>query len=285
METQQDTEPSTIETPQEEVTMVSEEEQQNPTPSAKSSEDNMEKLREAALKRKLRRNASRQKSSTETEEVKKESDSKSDDVDPEELTKLREQLNTARLEMASMRRNHVTNVQKLTHERDMFAMQLSKEQEEVTPDSKRGMEELRNELKASKLRVKNMEEENVRMREELKELRLRVTAFKTLDAANSGYESVVNDLIHVKLKLATLSADNENLVHENRVLKSANDVLTTGNGLLEKSRTEWVHKCAELEKQLQSSNSDGFPQPPSRTADSRSEKSLSMNSDLQELAL
>ena len=276
-------------TPEPIATEVSAEESTEPTPSAEqqdtpaeeTNDDNMEKLREAARKRRLRRNASRP--APEAEEKKEAGESKGE-ADPEEIAKLREQLTTARLEMASMRRNHVTNVQKLTRERDMFAIQLSKEQEQATPESKRGMEELRDELAASKRRVQNLEEENVRMREELKELRLRVTAFKTLDAANTGYESVVDDLIHVKLKLATLSADNENLVHENRVLKSDNDTLTTANGLLEKSRADWVHKCAQLEKQLQA-GADGMPQPPLPTAESRSEKSLSMNSELQELAL
>lgn len=255
-------------------------------PAAQASMDNMAKLKEAARLRRQRRAANRPQEEAPPEP--KPTSTSGGEVDAAEVEKLRSDLASARLEMASMRRNHVNNVKKISSERDMFAIQLSKEQETASPESKRAIDELRAELTASKFRVKNLEEENTGMRTELKELRLRDQAFKTMDAANSGYDSIVNDLISVKLKLATVSEEKDNLSYENRVLKADNENLSTANGLLEKSRTEWVEKCADIERKVQEGEtfSISTTNAVSGRSGDRSEKSLSINSsDLQELAL
>lgn len=253
--------------------------------------DSMEKLREAHRLRKARRGANRpppsptiDADSADSGNADKDSESP---VDSAAMKKLHAELTTARLEMSSMRRNHVTNVQKLKQERDMFALQLAQEQEQADPESVRGIESLRTELKTVKMRNANLEEENAQMRGELKELKLRLTATRTLDAQQSGYEAVVTDLITVKLQCANLSEDKETLVRENRNMKTDNDALSTANGLLEKSRSEWVLKCAQLESKLRAmEEADPSDSTPQRTnLQPLVNQSPSQNSDLQELSL
>lgn len=251
-----------------------------------SSMDSMEKLREAHRLRKARRGASRPEPTEEgnaTSAPAVDQGAATTGDNSEEMKTLQEQLNTSRLEMASMRRNHMNNVKKIAEERDMFALQLAQEQKEADPESRRGIEELRNELKAVKMRNANLEEENVQLRSELKELRLRLTATRTLHAQQSGYEAVITDLIAVKLECANLNEEKETLTRENRSLKGNNDNLSNANGLLEKDRSEWVYKCAELEKKLRAmeeSRTVGEKLPPAYV-----NPSISQNSDLQELAL
>lgn len=234
------------------------------------------------------------------------SEKTSANADNVELENLRSELASAKVEMASMLRNHVANVQKLSAERDMFALQLAQEQAEAPPESVRGIEDLRAQLKASRMRNANLEEENVQLRQERKDLALRVTASKTLDAASTGYEKVVIDLIDVKLQCATLSDEKEAAALEIKNLKSDNQALSNANGLLEKSRADWVLKCADLERKLQSAQDEiehiklvyqeeAEKNKPitvsSILAESRSgitassDKSPSQNSELHELAL
>lgn len=223
------------------------------------------------------------------------SPSKAPAEETKELEKLREELKIAQLEIGSMRRNNVTNIQKLQAERDAFAKQLAQEQAEISPESRQGLANLQADLRATKLRNTRLEEENANLRKERKNLELRATATKTLDAASSGYEKVVVDLIEVKLKCATLNDEKEELVHQNRTQKSDNDHLSEANRLLEKSRSEWVVKCADLERQIQeakgiTTNNVGntaatTPRKRASLLKKVDSPSPSQNSDLQELAL
>lgn len=167
------------------------------------------------------------------------------------LEALQKELASAHLEMSSFRRNNLQNLKKVTEERDMFASQLAKEQNAAkhTPlvGQGRKVADVEVQLRAARSRNSDLETENGMLRDEVKQLNFRVQASKTIDAATNGYESIVNDLVAVKLKCAQLQEEKEDLLRINKDLSTTTAVLTDANGDLEKSRSEWVVQCAELE--------------------------------------
>ena len=171
--------------------------------------------------------------------------------DDAELKKLREEATNLRIEMGSLRRNHLQNIKALTAERDMFARQLAKEQNSSKPNthSTRSEEDLSAQLRAARTRNTNLESENAELRDEVKQLNFRVQAARTLDAASDGYEKIVDDLVKVKLQCAQLQEEKEHLLMINKDLMSTTAKLTEANGDLESSRSEWVLKCADLERE------------------------------------
>lgn len=164
---------------------------------------------------------------------------------------LRQEMATARLEMGSLRRNHLHNLKKVTEERDMFAAQLAREQSAAkqapSGADSRKVADVEVQLRAARSRNADLETENTVLRDEVKQLNFRVQASKTIDAATNGYESIVNDLVAVKLKCAQLQEEKEDLLRINKDLSTTNAVLTDANGELEKSRSQWVVQCADLE--------------------------------------
>lgn len=157
--------------------------------------------------------------------------------------------------MASLRRNHLANIKKVTDERDMFAAQLVREQQQSeeragsNPDQSKKTQEMAAQLRAARTRSTDLETENAELRDEVKQLNFRVQAGKTLSAANDGYERIVDELVNVKLKCAQLQEEKEELLKINRELMASNAQFREQSGDLEKSRSGWVVQCAELEKQ------------------------------------
>lgn len=170
--------------------------------------------------------------------------------DPE-LKKLRQDSATLRIEMASLRRNHLENIKKLAEERDMFANQLAREQTlSRTPSQASKMEEdLAVQLRAARTRNTDLENENTMLRDEVKQLNFRVQASRTLDVASDGYDKIVDELVKVKLQCAQLQEEKEHLLRMNKELSTTTAVLSDANGTLEKSRSEWVMQCADLERE------------------------------------
>lgn len=203
----------------------------------------------------------------------------------EEIKSLNYEISNMRVELSSLRRNHLQNIKKLTEERDMFAAELAKEQDtskSIVPDSRK-LVDVEAQLRASRTRNSDLEAENKALREEVKQLAFRVQASKTLDAATNGYEKVVDELVDAKLKCAQLQEEKEDLLRINKELMTTSAVLRDANGELEKSRSEWVLQCAEVEKkraELESRLKDGI----SNANDSIIDPSYS-GSDLQELKL
>lgn len=169
-----------------------------------------------------------------------------------EMEKLREEAATLRLEMSSLRRNHLHNLKRVTEERDMFASQLVHEQSNsggaAGAAEKRKLGDVEVQLRAARTRNNDLEAENGVLRDEVKQLNFRVQASKTLDAATNGYERIVDDLVSVKLKCAQLQEEKEDLLRINKELTQTSAVLTDANGELEKSRSQWVMQCADVEK-------------------------------------
>lgn len=169
-----------------------------------------------------------------------------------EVEKLRQEATTLRLEMASLRRNHLHNLKKVSGERDMFATQLVHEQASsdgaVSGTDKRKLADVEVQLRAARTRNNDLEAENGVLRDEVKQLNFRVQASKTIDAATNGYERIVDDLVSVKLKCAQLQEEKEDLLRINKELTQTSAVLTEANGELEKSRSQWVVQCADIEK-------------------------------------
>lgn len=174
--------------------------------------------------------------------------------EPALVTQLRQEVLALKVEMGSLRRNNVANVKKVSEERDMFAVQLAREQEEAggsaggKAESKK-MADLNAQLRAARTRNTDLEEENKTLRDEVKQLNFRVQASRTLDAANDGYDKIVEDLVTFKLRCAQMEEEKEDLLRKNKDLKSTNAALFDANGDLETSRSQWVVQCAELEKE------------------------------------
>lgn len=170
-----------------------------------------------------------------------------------EVEKMRQEAATLRLEMSSLRRNHLHNLKKVTEERDMFASQLAREQatsgSTLGAAEKRKVADLEVQLRAARTRNNDLEAENGVLRDDVKQLNFRVQASKTLDAATNGYERIVDELVSVKLKCAQLQEEKEDLLRINKELTQTSAVLTDANGELEKSRSQWVVQCAGLEKE------------------------------------
>ncbi|CAN8063793.1 unnamed protein product [Agarophyton chilense] len=169
----------------------------------------------------------------------------------EKISKLTQEMNTMKLEMASLRRNHLQNIKQVSESRDMFAAQLAKEQsgntKSSTADTKK-LEGIEVQLRAARNRNSDLESENTELREDVKQLNFRVQASKTLDAASDGYEIIVSELVEAKVKCAQLEEEKEELLRMNKELSSTSHVLREANGDLEKSRSHWVVQCAEIEK-------------------------------------
>lgn len=169
----------------------------------------------------------------------------------DQIKSLNYEISNMRIELSSLRRNHLENIKKLTEERDMFATELAKEQDtakSVVPDSRK-LADVEAQLRASRTRNSDLEAENKALREEVKQLAFRVQASRTLDAATNGYEKVVDELVDAKLKCAQLQEEKEDLLRINKELMTTSAVLRDANGELEKSRSEWVLQCAKVEKQ------------------------------------
>lgn len=210
----------------------------------------------------------------------------SKDPEAKKIAVLNQELSNMRVELSSLRRNHLQNIKKITEERDMFAAELAKEQNStktVAPDTKK-LTDLEAQLRASRTRNSDLEEENVVLRDEVKQLSFRVQASKTIDAATNGYEKVVDELVEAKLKCAQLQEEKEDLLRINKELMTTSAVLRDANGELEKSRSQWVMQCAEVEKKRADLESRLKDQVDSRKSSTDDDPSYS-GSDLQELKL
>lgn len=179
-----------------------------------------------------------------------------------EITKLKDELSAGHVELGSLRRNHQANIKKVEGERDMFAAALAQEQGQgksgggiggrvggMGSRSSSKVEEVEAQLRAARVRNGDLEEENVGLRQENKQMLLRLQANKTLGAESGAYDKLVADLVDVKLKLALAQEQSEEQTRSVKGIKDTNNVLRTANGDLEKSRQEWVLKCANLEKE------------------------------------
>lgn len=200
-----------------------------------------------------------------------------------------QELTNLRLELSSLRRNHLQNIKKLTEERDMFATQLAREQTDHKPSrgipsSSKKIADLEVQLRAARTRNNDLETENSALRDDVKQLNFRVQASRTLDAASDGYEKVVDELVEAKLKCAQLLEEKEDLLRLNKEAMTTSATLTNLNGELEKSRSEWVVRCADLEKQRADMESKLKASSDKSIADVRQDTSYS-GSDLQELKL
>ena len=205
-----------------------------------------------------------------------------------EVKSLKDELTAGRVELASLRRNHQANIKRIEKERDMFAAELAREQGQGQSGTRLGrkgsagltgstnkVEELEAQLRAVRTRNSDLEEENKTLRQENKEAVLRLQATKTLSAESGAYDKIVADLVDIKLKLALSQEENEELSRSVKTTKDSTDVMKKANGNLEKSRQEWVVKCAaaekekaalqqevsELNKKMESMSKGGFPSP------------------------
>ena len=205
-----------------------------------------------------------------------------------EVKSLKDELTAGRVELASLRRNHQANIKRIEKERDMFAAELAREQGQGQGATRLGrkgsarltgstnkVEELEAQLRAVRTRNSDLEEENKTLRQENKEAVLRLQATKTLSAESGAYDKIVADLVDIKLKLALSQEENEELSRSVKTTKDSTDVMKKANGNLEKSRQEWVVKCAaaekekaalqqevsELNKKMESMSKGGFPSP------------------------
>lgn len=169
-----------------------------------------------------------------------------------EMSKLREEMATLRLEMSSLRRNHLQNLKKVTEERNMFATQLVREQASsggsTSGVDKRKLGDAEVQLRAARTRNTDLETENGVLRDEVKQLNFRLQANKTMAAATNGYERIVDDLVTVKVKNAELQEEKEEMLRMNKELTQRAAALSEANGELEKSRSQWVLQCADVEK-------------------------------------
>lgn len=219
-------------------------------------------------------------------------DTNGDGDGDKKLIELQQEISNLCVELSSLRRNHLQNLKVITEQRDMFAEQLSKEQEKNIISQQNGGKKQRNDiandleaqLRAARIRNSDLENENVILRNEVKQLNFRVQASKTLDAASNGYQTVVDDLVETKLKCAQLSEEKEDLLRINKELSTTSNVLSNANGELEKSRSQWVLQCAEVERKrtelenlLQEKNNNNKK--------SNNDTSNYSSSDLQELKL
>lgn len=170
----------------------------------------------------------------------------------QKVEQLRQELSNMKLEMGSLRRNHLQNIKQLTESRDMFAKQLAQEQNNTGKPSgvkTKKLEDLEAQLRAARTRNSDLESENEMLRDDVKQLNFRVQASKALDAASDGYEQIVSELVTVKVRCAQLEEEKEELLRMNKELSSTAHVLREANGELEKSRSQWVVQCADIEKQ------------------------------------
>lgn len=206
----------------------------------------------------------------------------------QQVESLRQQISTLNVELSSLRRNHLENVKAITQERDMFAAQLAAEQSSASKSGSSGVDskkliDLEAQLRASRTRNSDLEAENTALRDEVKQLTFLVQANKTFDAASDGYNKVVKELVHSKLKCAQLQEEKEDLLRINKELTTTSAVLRDANGELEKSRSEWVVQCAELEKR-RAELEDKVKEKPIAEETSNDATSY-IGSDLQELKL
>lgn len=170
-----------------------------------------------------------------------------------QIAKLKEESVGLRVEIKSLNRLRADELKELSDQRDMFAMQLAKEQQSKpktgSTDNSKTVDSLTVQLKAARVRNNDLEDENKRLRDEVKQLNFMVQANKTLTAASEGYEDIVQELVTHKLKCAQLSEEKESLMHMNNDLSVTSQVLRDANGELETSRSDWVVKCADLERE------------------------------------
>lgn len=203
-----------------------------------------------------------------------------------ETDELKQELSTLRVELSSLRRNNIQNIKKITDERDMFAIELAKQQSEPkagVPSSKK-LADVEAQLRAARTRNADLEEENTALRNEVKQLNFRVQASKTLDAASDGYNQVVDELVDAKLKCAQFQEEKEDLLRINKELTTTSAVLRDAMGELEKSRNEWVVQCADVEKQ-RTQLEERLQHNGNTKAKNVNEASSYSGSDLQELKL
>lgn len=129
-------------------------------------------------------------------------------------------LSTARVEMASLRRNHGHNLKAMTRERDLALAAAARAQGAgsaaggVTAGGSGGataagvavlkeqVRDLEAQLRASRLRSAEVEKEAAELSSEVKQLRFRVQAAATMEAANGAYDQMIEQLVEMKLKVA-----------------------------------------------------------------------------------
>lgn len=222
--------------------------------SAPTDMSDLDKIKAAQAARRTRRSRVPKAPATASaapSETTKPADESSGEESPE-MKKMREEMTTLRLEMSSLRRNHLQNLKKVTEERDMFATQLVHEQSSSGGASKtadmRKLGDAEVQLRAARTRNNDLEAENRVLRDDVKQLNFRVQANKTMAAATNGYERIVDDLVTVKVKCAELQEEKEEMLRMNKELTQKVAVLSQANGELEKSRSQWVLQCADVEK-------------------------------------
>lgn len=130
-------------------------------------------------------------------------------------------LSTARVEMASLRRNHGHNLKAMTRERDLALAAAARAQGSGTVAGgampggggagaaaagmsalKEQVRDLEAQLRASRLRSAEVEKEAAELSSEVKQLRFRVQAAATMEAANGAYDQMIEQLVEMKLKVA-----------------------------------------------------------------------------------
>lgn len=206
----------------------------------------------------------------------------------QQVDALRQQVSTMTVELSSLRRNHIENLKAITQERNMFASQLAAEQSAAAKLATSGADfkkwtDLEAQLRASRSRNGVLEAQNESLRDEVKQLTFLTQAVKTIDAASDGYNKVVNELVNSKLKCAQLQEEKEDLLRINKELTTTSAVLRDANGELEKSRSEWVVQCAELEKKR--AELEDMVKAKAETEENSNDATSYAGSDLQELKL
>lgn len=206
----------------------------------------------------------------------------------QQVEALRQQVSTMNVELSSLRRNHIENLKAITQERNMFASQLATEQNAAAKLAASGADlkkltDLEAQLRASRSRNAVLETQNESLRDEVKQLTFLTQAVKTIDAASDGYNKVVNELVNSKLKCAQLQEEKEDLLRINKELTTTSAVLRDANGELEKSRSEWVVQCAELEKKR--AELEDMVKAKPETEKNGNDATSYAGSDLQELKL
>lgn len=136
------------------------------------------------------------------------------------LAEAQSALSTARVEMASLRRNHGHNLKAMTRERDLALAAAARAQGSGSAAGgasagvgggsaasgvaalKEQVRDLEAQLRASRLRSAEVEKEAAELSSEVKQLRFRVQAAATMEAANGAYDQMIEQLVEMKLKVA-----------------------------------------------------------------------------------
>lgn len=156
------------------------------------------------------------------------------------------------VELQSIHRNHLENLRKMREQRDMFAEQLAKEQSEseASVAGTKQIDAYKAQLRVARIRGAELQGENTKLLDKVKQLMLLVQAQTTQRAEAASFDAVVQELVSIKLRCAQLEEENEDFRRLAREASSAVNLLKSANGDLEKSRAEWVRQCSNLEQSV-----------------------------------